>query len=316
MLKLHACVVQALLRDIVAMARAASSDSDSSSISQQTHTHMHALPNHGVVPIPHTIAMQDTQHNEPREALGTIDAAGHAHTFEQDDGEADNAGLGGQFRGYGEEEADGARLEGWEGQLLTGRASPMDGWDDIDPMALLSQSVQLPSEAHTSRQSDTLSEQAPWSALEGEGGHMERTAVSDHGSQAIQSHPVSTDTSQTPSSTATLPLMQGPSSAMLQLDDCLGHIHDEGQGTTSSSLHNTPAVPHIEAHSSSPAGHTLEAESCWLDFEKCLGPGCQATIHSRGGGAPFGSTTVHGYPGLVFEVTQSGRVATVTLFKQ
>lgn len=194
--------------------------------------------------------------------------------------------------------------------MLTGRASPMDGWDDMDPMALLSQSVQLPSEAHTSRQSDTLSEQAPSSALEGEGGHMEHTAVSDHGSQATQSHPVSTDTSQTPSSTATLPLMQAPSSSMLQLDNCLG------QGTTSSSLHDTPAVPHIEAHSSSPAGHTLTAESCWLDFEKCLGPGCQAIIHCRGGGAPFGSTIVHGYPGLVFEVTQSGRVATVTLFKQ
>lgn len=209
---------------------------------------------------------------------------------------------------------------GWEGHSQTGGASPMDGWDDMDPMAILSQSAQLPSVAQTSTQCESLSGQLPSSPPGVGSGHMTHAAGSDDNSQAVQSHPVSVGPSQTPSSIATLAPLQPLPSSLPQADSSMiEHGHVIAQHTNQSSKHGDCGRLQtdgsnlvINCISAVPA---LTADNRWSDFERHLGPGCQAIIHSRGNASPFGPTTAHGYPGVVFEVTQAGHVATVTMFK-
>lgn len=60
----------------------------------------------------------------------------------------------------------------------------------------------------------------------------------------------------------------------------------------------------------------LTAESSLADVQRMLGPGDRAMIHTRAPGRDaFGPTMVYGYPGVVFEATQAGRIATVTVFQ-
>ena len=59
----------------------------------------------------------------------------------------------------------------------------------------------------------------------------------------------------------------------------------------------------------------LGPDSHWSDVEKIFGPGDQAIIHTRGADGSFGPTTVHGYPGIVFEVTRAGCLAAATLLQ-
>lgn len=330
------CTMQALLNDIVAMARADSGDSDSSSISQQTHTHTHPPANQDLSPLSHMPTRHDTGQDGPENAssrsqaaeapthLAGINSVRHtaAHPAQLAFEDSTDWGVG---------EADGAMLDGWEGQSAVprashfdswdgqsqaARASPMDGWDDMDPMAMLSQSAQLPSEAQLSKQSDSSSGNVPSSPPAAQGGGMRSTAVSDDGSQAIHSYPVSVHASHTPSSVATLlPLQPSPISRPQPSSTVADH--DEGQGTSLDSPHDAAATEAYTGQVSilCQTAPVLTAASCWSDFEQHLGGGCQAMMHSRGGGAPFGPTTVHGFPGIVFEVTQAGHVATVTLFK-
>ena len=59
----------------------------------------------------------------------------------------------------------------------------------------------------------------------------------------------------------------------------------------------------------------LTAESSLADVQSMLGQGDRAVIHTRAPGRDaFGPTLVYGYPGFVFEATQAGRIATVTIF--
>ena len=59
----------------------------------------------------------------------------------------------------------------------------------------------------------------------------------------------------------------------------------------------------------------LTAESSLTDVQSMLGQGDRAVIHIRAPGRDvFGPTLVYGYPGVVFEATQAGRMATVTIF--
>lgn len=58
----------------------------------------------------------------------------------------------------------------------------------------------------------------------------------------------------------------------------------------------------------------LTAESLLADVQSMLGQGDRAVIHTRAPGRDaFGPTLVYGYPGFVFEATQAGRIATVTI---
>ena len=59
----------------------------------------------------------------------------------------------------------------------------------------------------------------------------------------------------------------------------------------------------------------LSPNSQWSDVEKIFGPGDQAIIHTRGAEGVFGPTRVHGYPGIVFEVTSAECIAAVTLLQ-
>ena len=330
--------MQALLNDIVAMARADSGDSDSSSISQQTHahTHTHLVANRDLSPLSHMPTRHDTGQDGPQNVSSRSQAAEAATHLAGTNSVSDTAVHPALLpfedsSNWGVGEADGAMLDGWEGQSAmprashldswdglpgTARASPMDGWDDMDPMAMLSQSTQLPSEPQLSKQSDSSSGNVPSSPPAAQGGGVRSTAVSDDGSQAIHSHPVSVHESHTPSSVATLVPLQ-PSPILGPQPSSTVADHDRGQGTSLDSPHDAPATVADTDQVSIPcqAAPVLTAASCWSDFEQHLGVGCQAMMHSRGGGAPFGSTTVHGYPGIVFEVTQAGHVAIVTLFK-
>ena len=61
----------------------------------------------------------------------------------------------------------------------------------------------------------------------------------------------------------------------------------------------------------------ITADSLWEDVKGIIGDAGRASVHSRGGavGSPFGPTFVHGYPGVAFEVSRNGRLASVTLFE-
>ena len=59
----------------------------------------------------------------------------------------------------------------------------------------------------------------------------------------------------------------------------------------------------------------LTAESSLADVHSMLGQGDRAVIHTRAPGRDaFGPMLVYGYPGVVFETTQAGRIASVTIF--
>lgn len=53
----------------------------------------------------------------------------------------------------------------------------------------------------------------------------------------------------------------------------------------------------------------------WEQVKEILGECGQAAIQVHGSSSPFGSTSVYGYPNIVFEVMKNGYIATVTLFK-
>lgn len=314
-------LMQALLSDIVALARAASGDSDSSSISQQTHT-QRATSKEWHTPMSSNLQHTAVQLQSP-DATGVTAAVCQPHdlttAFEGCAAEELSTANGPAIGSWEEQSgvAGPAQSEHRQGHSLTGRESPMDGWDDLDPMAMLSQSAQLPGEAHVLQQSHSSFALLPHSAAGPNSDKIADNAVSDDNSHALHSHPVHTDFSGTPSSVTPLQ----PSPACLQYATVEGVKRENWAAldSCSSSQDNEPVVQSENrstlADDCTSAGTALTADSPWSVFQKRLGLGCQAIIHSRGGRSPFGPTTVHGYPGAAFEVTHSGHVATVTLFK-
>ena len=99
------------------------------------------------------------------------------------------------------------------------------------------------------------------------------------------------------------------------------------QGATATAFHQGDAQQEAANHAASVAcpinlegsvpveAAVLTAESSLADVQSMLGPGDRAVIHIRAPGRDaFGPTLVYGYPGFVFEATQAGRIATVTVF--
>ena len=345
----------------MAMARADSAHSDSSSISNQTRAHMQPFDHHindqqklqswepssSGPPLPWAIDngqhphLQDSMHgrSHAEDKLGRA-SAGYPTR-------APEGGRGGSIA----DDADGSAYAGWQGYPdLTNslaRESQLNGWDDMDPMAALSKSVQMPHEATQEQLPNQEMQQASGtvsaSASATAAAAAAAAAAADHGrngsasgssndvKQALHSYPVSIQ----PSSVATLSPLQ-PSLAQLNQEEdsfplragisLAGHASVTGNGPAdafvSAALDEEKGQSDIAsvAHGTGSnhgrqAPDSLTADSPWAEYERCLGAGSQAIMHSRGAGAPFGSTRVYGYPGIVFETTQGGRLATATLFK-
>lgn len=259
--------------------------------------------------------------------------------------------------------------DGWGRGSHGGSAggSNLDGWDDMDPMALLSGSVQsqikatdsvsaestqpltvetgdtqatqqrLPdeqlgasSDSHdhqTNPEKDTDPARKAPSMLadrpdssksqsrcnsSNSGHHGKGRDIKSHLDGHVQSD-ISVLTSQAEGDSAMLKDAQhsGVSSSSV------GHT-DSQQSVTAKSLHDGAAsgvCPNSLEGGVPMATAVLTAESSVADVQSMLGQGDRAVIHTRAPGRDaFGPTLVYGYPVVVFETTQAGRIATVTLF--
>ncbi len=222
----------------------------------------------------------------------------------------------------------------------------LEGWDDEDPMAMLSQSVRSLAQAqqaeselrssepaqhvvvqsgslaanapyanpHSHNSSETLSERLVGAAETGQAALSSKNSK-DASSWAAKAVPNGIMPERTGAASDTV-LMSADESADLQ-----------SRGSWSGSYDGNDAMADAQAGSSLAGssesaclGHNasasvLTADSTWVEVENVLGKGNRAVIHTRGaGGGPYGPTMVHGYPGIVFEVTQAGQIASVTLF--
>ncbi|KAL0030389.1 hypothetical protein WJX79_000798 [Trebouxia sp. C0005] len=168
-----------------------------------------------------------------------------------------------------------------------------EGWDDADPMAMLSQSVQSLARAQQA-ESELRQDASSWTAQEVPSGIMP-----EH-----------------PEAASETVLVSAGESAELQSRGSRSGSYDGNDANSSAQAGNGLAGGLESAcleHDASAS--VLTADSTWAEVENVLGKGNRAVIHTRGvGGGPYGPTMVHGYPGIVFEVTQAGQVASVTLF--
>ncbi len=225
----------------------------------------------------------------------------------------------------------------------------LEGWDDEDPMAMLSQSVQSLARAHQAEieprslepaqhvalQSGSLPASAPHANLHSHTSSELLSArlvgAADTGQAALSSN-----NSQDASSRAARQVPNGimPQRTEAASDTVLMSTNEsadlQSRGTRSGSYDGNDTMadavhwPNGDGLAGSPESACLEpnapasvltSDSTWPEVENVLGKGNRAVIHTRGaGGGPYGPTMVHGYPGIVFEVTQAGQVASVTLF--
>lgn len=388
------CLLQTLLDDIKAMTRA---DSDSaSSDSSQMHEGHPVLANYRISqseanhppgahlaeqasPDAATTAAPQEQQQQQDMRLNVSTARMH-HSADDDDGDDGDSQsvaeevnkLQQQQQQQQQEEEGKGRAEPTERGDSThagsaGASEPdgdagLEGWDDEDPMAMLSQSVQslaraqkAQSECESAEPDRHLSAQPQSSA-----GSKPQAGMRKHTESSVSGHSVSGHDSNeaaearqavassgvehTSGSHAGQTLMNnavtdskgdnykpGPASvgsfsesAGLQgrgsSPDC---VTEGGKGSldivhqeASNSLPNDVNADDTQNNSYQPASAVLTADSTWAQVERVLGKGDRAVIHSRGpSGGPFGPTMLHGYPGMVFEVTQAGRIASVTLFQ-
>ena len=241
--------------------------------------------------------------------------------------------------------------EGW-GWGLDGvaggsaRGSNLDGWDEMDPMAMLSQSVQSRARAHAQEsrhfahqlnsQAEASQQAAPAQQLSvksprlGQTGHAEGTSdIHSHRLPSVQAYRPASSDSQSVSNTCSSPVSsesyrQDSTAEQVCMDELT--VNKASGVTAQAAVSERPdsagQQAHSPAHCSAAGGDSqaaaasvLTAESSLTDVERVLGPGDKAVVHTWGpGGDPFGPTTVHGYPGIVFELTQSGCIASVTVF--
>ena len=222
----------------------------------------------------------------------------------------------------------------------------LEGWDDEDPMAMLSQSVQCLARVQQAESELRSSEPAQHVAM-----HPGSSAAStphahlhSHTSSGVLSARLvgaaetgqaapSSNNSQDASSWAAQEVPNGikPKHTVAESNTVLvstGESADlQSRGSWSGSYDGNDAMADAQAGKSlfggpesACIGHNasasvLTADSTWVEVENVLGKGNRAVIHTRGaGGGPYGPTMVHGYPGIVFEVTQAGQIASVTLF--
>lgn len=256
--------------------------------------------------------------------------------------------------------------------------SNLDGWDDMDPMTLLSGSVQ--SQIKATQESDSAESPQPLMVQTGDtrapqprlpdellgapsephdlqtspakdidpvhkaptmpvnkpdsSKSLSRCKSSDFGHQGkgpdIESHldghvqgNCSIATSQAERD-STEP--NDVHHSRISLSSSVGH-NDSQQSVTARSLEDRDAQPETADGAASGACPSnleggvpretavLTAESSLADVQSMLGQGDRAVIHTRAPGRDaFGPTLVYGYPGVVFETTQAGSIATVTLF--
>ena len=333
-------LLQALLDDIKAMTRAdsgaASSDSSQTQgkmpfLLPQTHradSLSSLLPKaHVSAPARRDVPFAQHHPNRVLSAISAVEQSIQARPY-----------IGEGFRikqqQQGEEEGQADRDE----QLLSGRTdsvelagdSNMDGWDDMDPMAMLSRSVQSlaqvpdaePESAELTQVSrnETQSSQAVLLRRQGEHSRGDDTSPDscldgDASPHVTRTQPNDAAAPDKLPSLASMPAESGHSHSQAVMSD--SGAHDTNTSADSVHYRATNGIgPHLEVAERSQQLPMLTADSAWSEVESVLGEGDKAVIHSRGSGVvPFGPTMVHGYPGIVFEVTQAGRIASVTLFK-
>ena len=237
-----------------------------------------------------------------------------------------------------------------------------EGWDDQDPIAMLSESVQLQTQAAEHEESaqthaaeSQKSAQVVAAELAAEPQRLSHASLPDHAlpetlqpdaeatdeqqglqqnqNQIPQEKALTTDSLGCTSIADQQDILQSPLStqhaAHFAANDArnggplmtLQEPTDFGANKTDSGLIGDDQSSHdscgcnAEQHQKVwQESALLTSESSWTEVERVLGIGDQAINHCRvPGGSPFASTTVHGYPGIVFEVTQAGFIATVTL---
>ena len=258
--------------------------------------------------------------------------------------------------------------------------SNLDGWDDMDPMAMLSQSVQSRARAQDSDsaespqqltvQAEVTQQTLPAEQL-GPQASQDNQTESARNTNSMQSQRTPSIQEYKPRSTESHTASQSKASdldhlhtgvGMQQLHlaghDILDQDHTSGltsqaasaeqesaassdvvhnssswehegshHGTTSKALQDVNAHQEGACHADSVAhpsdvdgsvhveAAALTAESSLADVQSILGQGDRAVIHIRSPSRDaFGPTLAYGYPGVVFEATQAGRIATVTLF--
>jgi len=222
----------------------------------------------------------------------------------------------------------------------------LEGWDDEDPMAMLSQSVQSLARAqqaeselrslepaqHVVMQPGGLAASAPHANLHS---HISSEILSAKlvGAAETGQAALSSNNEQDASCWAAQEVPNGimPERKGAASDTVLvsaGESADlQSRGSRSGSYDGNYAMSSAQAGNGlvgSPESACLEhntsalvltADSTWVEVENVLGKGNRAVIHTRGaGGGTSGPIMVHGYPGIVFEVTQAGHIASVTLF--
>ena len=339
------CLLQALLDDIKAMTRA---DSDpASSDSSQTQEGHPVLAN--------CRNSQSGANRPPGTHLSEPafpDATATATPQEQQQQQQEEEGKG---RAESTGPGDSTHAKSAGASELDGDAG-LEGWDDEDPMAMLSQSVQSLARAqhaqsecesaleqHLSTQPQIAAGSQPQANMHNQ---IESTISSLSSSKAAEArqavasggieHMSGSDAGQLHLNDAVIdskggsykpgPVLAGSFSESAGLQsrgsspDCvtevgrglLDIVHQEA----SKSLPNDVNADDTQNNGYQPASAVLTADSTWAQVERVLGKGDRAVIHSRSpSGGPFGPTMVHGYPGMVFEVTQAGRIASVTLFQ-
>ncbi|KAL0021548.1 hypothetical protein WJX77_007325 [Trebouxia sp. C0004] len=287
--------VQALLNDIKAMITADSDAGSSDSSLTQEGAPFSASPEPQVgkvTPPSYPPDAQETDHA----SLVAVDTASPQQQQRQTAGDAPSLSrqhyAAEDGRRQEEEEQQGQQQPGEEARaelVSSGESAPagcgddgksagdvgLEGWDDEDPMAVLSQSVQSLARAQQAESELSYLEPA-------------QHVVMQSGSLA-----------------ASAPHATTHSHSSEKLFANLGGAAETGQA-------GSPKSACLEHNASA---SVLTADSTWVEVESVLGKGNRAVIHTRGaGGGPSGPTMVHGYPGIVFEVTQGGQIASVTLF--
>ncbi|DBA89846.1 TPA: hypothetical protein ACH3X2_004708 [Trebouxia sp. C0005] len=362
-----AAVQQALLDDIKAMTRADSDagSSDSSMTQEGAPFSAGTVPQTGeVTPPSHPPDAQGTD----RASLGAVDKASPQPQRQQTTGGAPSVPR--QHHSakvdcrHEEEEQQAQQLPEVEARAElagSGESAPVDfgdeggsagdvgseGWDDADPMAMLSQSVQSLARAQQAESELRSSEPAqhvvmqsgsvaagtpradPHSHTSSEVLSARLVGAAETGQTALSSNSIRQDASswtaqevpsgimpEHPEAASETVLVSAGESAELQSRGSRSGSYDGNDANSSAQAGNGLAGGLESAcleHDASAS--VLTADSTWAEVENVLGKGNRAVIHTRGvGGGPYGPTMVHGYPGIVFEVTQAGQVASVTLF--
>ena len=266
---------------------------------------------------------------------------------------------------------------GSQGEPAAG--SNLDGWDDMDPMALLSGSVQSQAKAQDiysaklaqpimpricttqatqQRLPDAQLDAAPKSHDHKTEPASSATSVQSHRAPSVKvdrpdpskpssegdssdfHHQLGADIKQhvdghEQKDTSTSSSMAASSQKNGAAPQDANHssrfpsleTNSNQQGTTATALREGNAQQEVADDAASGAcPSTLEgivpmeaamltAESSLADVQSMLGQGDRAVIHTRAPGRDaFGPTLVYGYPGVVFEATQAGCIAAVTIF--